>query len=192
MIRIKTNSTTAVAISAPAVEVGRVGHFQHNVRRQRAESLQRPARHRRLVARDHNHGHRLADGAAHTQNDGGKDAGFRRGQDGEEYAALMAGAERERAFVIAFRHRADGRFRYVDDGRQDHNAQNDRRGQHARAAAAESVADGGYDDRQPEKAVYDRGDARQQVHGGLQEAVESGRTEMDPETAPSGCRSARR
>ena len=97
---------------------------------------------------------------------------FAAGKHGEEYAALMAGAEREPAFVIAFRHRADRTIphtlmmvgRIIMPSRIDAASM-------LLPLPPKSVADDGHDDHQSEEAVDHRGNARQQVHGGLEDAV---------------------
>ena len=75
----------------------------------------------------------------------------------------MARAERETSLVIALRHRADRRERHADDRRQDHDAQQHRRGQDRISVAAECLAHKRHKHRQPEKAVHHARYARKQI-----------------------------
>ena len=114
MMRINTNSTPAVAMSA--VQIGRVAEFDDDIRRHRAHAVEYARREHRLIARDHDDRHRFPDDAPQPQNDGSHDARFCRGHFGAEDRAFLGRAQRERALVITFRHGADSVFRHADDG----------------------------------------------------------------------------
>src|SRR5699024_6837239 len=172
------------------VETGGIAHLDDDVGGHRAQAFEQPLGHPGLVARDHDHGHRFADGAADAQDDRRHHAGFGGRQDGEEHAALMGGAQGEAALVVAGGHGVQAGLAHRDDGGQDHDAQQHRGGEQAHALAAldaqhvlEKVAldhslYGGHQHHHAEEAVDHRGDARQQLHGGQQHPVDAGGSEL--------------
>ena len=89
----------------------------------------------------------------------------------------MGRAHGDRALIVSVGHSAQRSLGYADDGRQDHDAEQDGRGQDGRARGDVRPAGLGHiqhdrrDDHHAEKAVDDRGDAREQLGAGLQDAV---------------------
>ena len=89
----------------------------------------------------------------------------------------MPCAHGDGALVVAHRNRTQRRFRHADNGRQDHNAEQDGRRQDGRAGNIHveqrgDGADARHNDDHAEKAVDDGGDAGEQLGAGLEQAVE--------------------
>ena len=157
------------------MQARRVAHLQHDVARQRAHALQNALGHARLIARDHDDRHCLAHGAAQAQHDARQHAGVCRRQHGGKDAALMRRTQRQRALVIAARHRADRRLHHADDRRQDHDRQQERRRQDGVALPLKRLAQRAHRRHQhhdTEEAVHHRRDARQQLNRRLDEAID--------------------
>ena len=91
----------------------------------------------------------------------------------------MGGAHGDRALVVGVRHRAQRGLGYADDGRQDHDAEQDGRGQNGRARGDVRPEELGHiqhdrrDDDHAEEAVYDGRDAREQLGARLEDAVDA-------------------
>ena len=150
------------------MQVGRITHLQHDVRRHGAHAVEDAARNGRLVAGYHDDGHRLADRAAHAQHDAGHDAGHRSGHDDAEHRALVIGAERQGPLVVFLGNGIKRALRHGDDGGQDHDAQQHGGRQKRETAPRHVVANERHHDHQAEEAVDDRRDARQKLHAGLE------------------------
>ena len=152
------------------MQPGRVAHLDDDVARQRAHALQNALGHARLVARHHDDGHRLAHRAPHAQHNPRQNAALRGGHDGGIHAALVRRAQRQRALVIARRH---GAQRGLDNAE-------DRRGEHRVAAAVPSFAERTHrrhEHHNAEKTVDHRRNPRQQLHRGLEHAIQPLRAE---------------
>ena len=162
------------------MQPGRVAHLDDDVARQRAHALQNALGHARLVARHHDDGHRLAHRAPHAQHNPRQNTALRGGHDGGIHAALVRRAQRQRALVIARRHGAQRGLDHADDRRQNHHRQQDRRGEHRVAAAVPSFAERahrGHEHHNAEKTVDHRRNPRQQLHRGLEHAIQPLRAE---------------
>ncbi len=80
----------------------------------------------------------------------------------------MRCAKGKRPFVITLLHCADRRFGRSDDGRQDHDSQKNRRTENTLSVAVlKMLPDERYEHNQSEKPIYDRRNAREQVHDRL-------------------------
>ena len=110
---VMTNSSAAarnsVRYSVPPY--GASGNLDGDVRRQRPDAVEdRPLHHRRVAGR-HQHDHRLADGAAEADHDGGEDARAGGGQHDADRGLPAARAERQRRRGQARRARSRTRLR---------------------------------------------------------------------------------
>lgn len=172
------------------MEVGGVAHLDDDVRGHRAQALEQTLGHPGLVARDHDDGHRLTDGAANAEDDCRQHAGFCGGQHGVEHAALMRRAKGKAALVVAVGHGVKARLADRDDGGQDHDAQQHGGGKQAHALAALDVEHGfeerrldhglhgGHKHDHAEEAVDDGRDAGQQLHRREHDLIDAGRREL--------------
>ena len=112
------------------MQTGCVAHFQYDVCGHRAHAAQNAGRDARLIARYHDNRHGLADGSADAEHGSRQNAGLCRRKHREERRVLMGGAERQRALIVAVRNRVERGFAQIDDGRQNHDAE-----QHQRRSA---------------------------------------------------------
>ena len=154
------------------MQARRVGKAGCNVGRKGTNRVEQAVGELCDVPADQNDRGRFAEGAAQRQDNRGDDAGHRRGEHGAEDGALLRGAERQRALVITLGYRAQGVFADADDSGQNHDAEHERRRQQARPAAAECAAHKGNDNDEPEIAVDDGRDARENIDDGLHDFVQ--------------------
>ena len=84
----------------------------------------------------------------------------------------MGGPESQGTFVVAVGDRPQGGFGNGNDGRQNHDSQQNRRRKDAETAPAKVLPHKGDDDHQAKEAVDHRGNAGQEFHGGFQHPVE--------------------
>ena len=149
-----------------------IAHFYYDVGGHRAYTGGDALGEYRLVTRYKDNCHGFTDGAAYTEDNCGKNAGFRGRQGSEEHAAFVRCAERQRPLVIAAGDCIQRGFGGLDDGGEYHDTQQNSRCEERFARAAHKVFHYRHDDHQSEKAVNDGGNTSQQVYRGLHEAVE--------------------
>ena len=89
----------------------------------------------------------------------------------------MAGSQCQRTLIVAGRHRIDGRFRNTDDGRQDHDSEQDRCSQHALSASAKKLGYDRHDNDHTEEAIYNRWNTCQQIDRRFDHMIDPSRTE---------------
>ena len=124
------------------------------------------ARHIRHVAGHHDDGHGLADGPAHAQDDGGGHAAAGGGNGHAEDRLQVGGTQGQGGLLIV---------RNADDGGQDHDRQDqDRRQQAGAGGKAKRLLDAGDQNDHAHQAVDHGGDARQQLHGGVDDGSHPG------------------
>ena len=163
------------------MQAGGVAHLEHDVCRHGADALEHAAGQARLVARYHDNRHGLADGASNTEHDAGQHAGLSSRYHNREYGTLMPCAHGDGALVVAHRNRTQRRFGHADDGRQNHDAEQDGRRQNGRAGNilmehVRHCTDRRYDDDHAEEAVYDGRNTSQQLGARLEQTVQLFRT----------------
>ena len=90
----------------------------------------------------------------------------------------MARTERQRAFIVAVRHGANGTFRNADDCRQDHNAEQNGRCQHRVARHAENVLYKRHQNNETEEAVHNGRHTRHQLRCRFQNFIKTLRAEL--------------
>ena len=144
------------------MQINRIAHLHDDIAGQRAHALEQALGHGGAVARNHHDRRSFANGAADAENYTRHYAAFGRGQHHAEYTAFMTCPQCQRAFIIAGRNGIQRRFRYGDDGGQDHHAQQDAGRQQRGTRAAEDFAYQWHEHHQTEEAVYDRRNTGQQ------------------------------
>ena len=121
------------------------------------------------VARGHQDDHRLADGAAEAQHARGEDARRRRRQHHLPGRLPARGPQRERRLAVAARHRGERVLGHREDDRDDRQRQGQARHHRVEPVGeAEGVLEEGGEHHQREEAQHHRGNARQQLDGGLE------------------------
>ena len=148
-----TRKDNAWAEQCAPLQVSGIAHLHDDIRRHGADTGQQALRENGLVAGDHDHRHGLANGSADAQDDACHNAGLRRRERCAVDAALMGRTQRQRALVVAVGNGTDRGFRDLDDGGQDHNAQQDAGGEDAFAYPENALHDGN-ENHQPKEAIH--------------------------------------
>src|SRR5208337_4199077 len=111
------------------VAAGGVAQLQGDVTGEGAHRVQDGGGQLQGIARHHDHRHGFAHRPAHAQDNGGHDARRGRGQHYPAHRLPLGGPQGDGALPVEGRHRAEGVNGDADDGGQDHDAEDDSRGQ---------------------------------------------------------------
>lgn len=116
-------------------------------------------------------------GAADAEDNACEYARLRRREHDREHRAFVACAHGNRALIVGGGNGTQRRLGYADDGRQNHDAEQDGRRENGRAGNVRAEqrrdrADAGHDDDHAEEAVDDGRDAGEQLGAGLEQTVE--------------------
>ncbi len=130
-----------------AVKAAGVAHFRHDAGGEKPDAV-KEIREVWDVAGNHDNRHGFADGASDAQNNSGDDAGAGSADVHLENAGHIGCAKSERTIVILRGNRPEGGDGDADDGREDHNGENQHGGQQrcSGGKGKEVCDEGGKDD----------------------------------------------
>ena len=142
-----------------------IAHVERNLARERRDGARDAIGNDRSIAHDHEHGHGLADGASHAQNDGVHNAQLGGRQHDLVDGLPLGGTHGIGSLTNAHGNGVEGIDGERGDRGNDHDGKDEPRCQCAKAKAAGQLRDKRADDDHAEEAVDDGGNTRQQVDG---------------------------